>query len=325
MAIISIQNSLQQRVFRDLQDTWKENYVVYEKLNSIFARQLVDNNVRKASYAWKESIPFPRFWPMDSKRAHQTFQDRLLEVSVYPYELTIDVRRYDIADDQLADAKSFISAGVKRFLQIPQKLYAEHLNGVADLNPEGLRTAYDGSGTFATVDGAGAARFGATGGNIVTGTGTTQSAFSNDIFAVQQRFLDLQDPAGEILYGPEDVSYDKMCVVVPPELNEVAQRVSESEYLRVDATNTVSESNILKGTFEVKINNLLTDASDWFVILRHSYWKPFVVRQSKDIRSIWADATNSDAARERNIETAYMDLRTGIGLWAPFTIIKVNN
>jgi phage major head subunit gpT-like protein len=321
---ISIQNSLIQGIFRDLQDTWKNYLPIYDKLNSLFSRSLPDNTVRTAQYAWKEAVPFPKLWEFDQGRSHQTFQDRKIEVAVHAYEATIDVRGYDLEDDQIGDGKSHIQTVVERFLQIPQKLYAEYLNAVADLNPQ-LLNAFDGVGLFSTIDGNGDARFGATGGNIVTGSGVSVSAFTNDLFEVQERALSFLDTKNQILNGPDDVKFSNFHVVVPKELNEVAQKVAQSEYLRTDLSNNTSENNILKGQFEVHINNLLTDSSDWYVIINHRNWKPFVVRQRRDVRAIWADMTNSDRARETNQETLYADLRTGISPWAPWSIVKVNN
>lgn len=324
MAVIENTNSRTQGAYRDLTETWRNKFPVYEELNRLFSRYLPDRGVRFAKYAWKESVPFPTFWDFDKGRTRKMFQDRSLEIGIYPYELTIDSRGYDLEDDQLGDGSEHVKGAVDRFLQIPQKLIHEYLNGSADLNPS-LLNSYDGASLYSATEGGGANRLGASGGNIVTGTGVTVSAFSNDLYSVQQRFLEFTDTAGEILFSPAEVDFGKFIVVVPPELNEVAQQVAEAEYLRVDLANNTSQSNILKGKFRVKMSNLLTDASDWFVVLDHPYWKPFALRQARDVRSIWADMANSDRSKEYNLESLYADTRTGLGPWFVGTTIKVNN
>lgn len=323
MALANIQSSLNQGIFRDLQETWRNKFPIFEKQNALFSRKLPDTTVRSAKYAWKESIPFPSKWDYTRGRTHKGFRDRDITVSVFPYENTIDVLGRDREHDQLGDTKTHINLSTTRFLQIPQKLFAEYLNGTANLNPS-LVNAYDGVSIYSTVDGAGDARFGATNGNILTSSGLGVADLQNDLFRAQEQFLAYLDTANEILYSPEDVDFLKFHVVVPRQLNEVAARVAEVEYLRSDPTNNTSEGNFFKGKFNLHINNLLTDSSDWYIFLEHEYWKTFVHRQNSSVRAIWADMSNSDRAREYNVESIYADQEIGIGLWAPFTTIKIN-
>jgi len=61
------------------------------------------------------------------------------------------------------------------------------------------------------------------------------------------------------------------------------------------------------------------------VFLKDSYWKPFVYRRPKDIRSSLADLSNSDRAREMNEGTFNTDIRTQFAPWFPGSSIKINN
>ena len=79
------------------------------------------------------------------------------------------------------------------------------------------------------------------------------------------------------------------------------------------------------GKFRWHINPYLTDTSDWYVVVEHPVWKPFVYRAPKSIRQIIADFNNSDRAREFNELALHADIRNRLGVWMPATIIKVNN
>lgn len=323
-------NSLIQGIGKEFKDFWKAAYVKYEEFVQITTYKLPgasDTEARFKKYAWKESVPRPKFWNYDEGRSHQMFGDVQFEVPVYPYELTLDVRKFDREHDQLGkeDARSQIQMGVGRYAQLPQNFASEQLNGAADLLPD-LRVAYDGSPLFSALDGDGNNRFSAVGGNIVAGSGTNFADFTSDMWTVQQRFLQFKDPAGEILFSDDDVDFSKMFVIAPVELNQIVKTTTKAKDLRIDNANLVSQSNVLEATFGSKILNLLTDASDWFVVLDHSHklWKPFALRQN-EIDSVWADMSNSDRAREINIESLYTSQNTGMGILAPFTIIKINN
>lgn len=323
-------NSLIQGIYRDFKSFWKEAYVLYEKIVNLTCYRLPgasDSSARFAKYAWKESVPAPQFWNFDEGRQHQMFGDVQITVPVHPYELTVDVRRFDREHDQLGaeDARAQIQQGVNRYAQLPQIFASEQLNGAADKLPQ-LENAYDGVSLFSTTDGDGADRFGASGGNIVNGSGVSFADFQNDLWTAQQRYLTFLDPAGEILFGEEEVSFMKMHIIAPKELNQTAHSVAEAEYLRIDDSNQVSQTNILKGTFQVHIFNYLTDSSDWYVILEHPHkvWRPFALRQN-EIDSVWADMTNSDRSREQNFESLYTSQNTGLSVLCPFVIIKINN
>lgn len=325
MPILDNTNSLRAGILRDLRDTWKNRAPVFEKQQALWTKFIPYKNLRKAEFAWKESLPFPKPWKYGTGRTYQILKDRKIDISYHAYELSIPYNYYDAEDDQLGDMKPHIQSAVDRFLMIPDKFIAEYLNNSASLLPS-ISNAYDGVVIFSAVDGSGAARFGVTGGNIITGSGAgTVAAFVQDLAAAQRRFLDFLDTAGQQIYNEEMVAYTSLHAVIPNSLNEIAQKASKSEYLRIDLGNTVSESNFVKGEFTYHINPYLTDTSDWYVVVDHPYWKMFAYRSPKDIRQIFADFSNSDRAREYNEEALMADVRVGIGPWAPFTAIKVNN
>lgn len=253
-----------------------------------------------------------------------TFQDRSINVNIIPYSLNIPFSKWDALDDQIGDLREHVQIAVKRYAQLPDVLIAEYLNGVPDLNPSLLK-AYDGADLISAVDGDGNNRLSVAGGNIITGSGLTVSGVIHDIAMAQQRFLNFKDPtAGKPIYSAEDVAFTKLHVIGPNAANEVLQKASKSEYIKLDIANNTSESNYIKGEFTYHINPYLTDSSDLYVVTEHDYWKAFVFRRG-GIDSIFADESNSDHARNTAEFALYSSLRCRLGVMMPGTIIKINN
>lgn len=336
MARLQNSNSRKQGIYRGLDQTWAQAYPRFQEQDEVFFLDLENEGVantnlaRTAEYAWKESVPFPVRWDRGKPRQHQTFKDTSITIPLYRYETTLDVEIHDQEDDQLGEgsAKRQMNMAVNRYLYLPYKLMSEYLNGTASLLPS-LDNAYDGNSLYATTDGDGSARFQTTNGNLLSGadSGTvTVGGLETDIFNAQQQFLSFKDTAGEPIFDASDVTLDKFFLVVPLAMNQVVQQVAKSESLRfTGSTDGGWQNNIIKGTFDWQMNPFLTDNDNYFIFLKHPYWKAMVKRQTKDIRSIWSSIDNSDRAREENIESLYTDVRVGPGIWANFTTIKINN
>lgn len=335
MAEIQIGNSHIQGIYGQLDGTWEQMWPTFQAQYEPFFHHIGNesagrNLARNASFAWKESVPFPQRWDRGTSRNHQVFKDIKIDVPIYRFELTMDVEIHDQEDDQLGveSAKRHMQLAVNRYLVLPMKLLAEYLNGTSVDLPS-LDVAYDGVNLFSTVDGDGNARFGVTSGNLLTGDdgGTvTVQGMTNDIFNAHQQFIQYLDPAGEIIYDESMADIGNFLVIVPPEMAQVANEVAKSEYLRfTGSTDGGIQTNVLKNRVNYMTNPYLTSADDYFILLRNNYWKPMLKRQNTDVRSIWSDLNNSDRAREEYIESLYTDTRIGLSVWCPFTCIKVNN
>lgn len=325
MPVVNITRSLIAGVLDDLKQTWDQEMPVFKKQQEKLIKFLKTSTIRNAQWAWKESLPFPKLWPYGESRTMQTFKDRYITLGKYNYELGISWSRFDEDDDQLSDLRPHIQMAVKRFGMLPDVLISEYFNGTASLNPA-ILTAYDGVALCSTVDGDGAARFGVTSGNLITGSGLTVAGVIHDIHVAQRQFLKMTDPtAGKPIFTPDDVKFQNLTLLGPNEANEVFQKAANSEFLRSDLGSITAESNYLKGLFAWELNPYLTDTSDYYVVLNHPYWKPFVYRSPDKVESIIADINNSDQARNTGEYGIYCTIRSALGLWMPQTIIKINN
>ena len=325
LTVVNVAQSLRAGVLAELSKTWEQPYPVFEDAIKLLTYTLPASTLRTAPYAFKESVGFPQFWPQGEARQAQGFRDRVIEITLRAYELTITWNTFNSLDDQLNDLKTHVATAVNRYKMLPYILCSEYMNGLAVENPS-LSNAYDGAALYSATDGDGAARLGATGGNIISGSGLTVAGVLKDLASAQRRFMAFRDPTGnKPIFDEMAVDYTNLTIIGPPEANEVLQRASKSEFLRTDPLNTVSESNFMKGTFKYKVNPYLTDTSDLFVFVDHPYWKTFAYRAPVSPAVAYADVNNSDRARWYNEEGFYSHVRLGIAPFFPCASIKINN
>lgn len=318
-------NSLLAGIKADLKETWRQVVPTWEKEQATLFKRLPASNLRNASYVFKESLPFPSLWPYGMGRKEQSFMDRKIDVGYWPYELSITWNGFNAQDDQLGDFKSHTSSCINRYKALPYTLAMEYFNGTAVELPY-LGLTFDGASLFSSTDGDGNNRLGVSGGNLLTGSGCTPEGVMNDLAAVQRQFMSFVDPtAGKPIYDGATADYLKMIVIVPKEMNYILQKLSEAEYIKVDPSNNTSESNYFKGKIQFQINQLLTDTSDWYVVLEHEFYKPFVVRDMAELESFDQNPQNSDKARQTNEYGIYTHTRFGMAPFFPGSIIKVNN
>ena len=311
-------------LINELKDTMKQ-ITVFSRYTQLFTRKLKYSQLRLAPYGWKGFVPYPTFWPQGMPRNVKTFPSYLMYTFIRKFESTIEWKLDDEKDDLLNDLISQVQLLGKRYQSTPFILLSEYLNGLAVENGV-LQNAYDGVSIFSTVDGDGNDRFGVTDGNIVSGSGTTTAAIYADLFAVQKRFMNMKDStSNKPIFEPNDVTFQNMFVLMPNSLNLPVQKLSEATLLLTEAGLTAPEKNILATKFEFGFNPFLTDTNDWFVLLKHSYWKPFALRPPQDIESTITNIGNSDKARELGIAGIYTNQRMGVSPWCPFVIIKVTN
>lgn len=324
MPIINNTRSLQVGIWNDFMNMWRQSQPKFEETRTIFVYDVAYKKVRQGTYVFKESLPMVSPWGYGKGRSYQGFQDRQFQLELCNFELTIPYNKFDAEDDQLGDMTTHISGAVERYGVLPVILATEYFNGVAVYNMS-LKNTYDGASIFSAVDGDGNDRLRVSGGNIISGTGITAAAILHDFAVAQQRFLAFLDPtAGLPIFDEAAATYGNMVAIIPNTLNEVFQKASGAELIKTDPANNTSESNYLKGTFQYKLNPFLTDTTDWYIVLKHPYYKPFIYSESP-LENYMADMGNSDRAREFAEYAVYTHIRNRIGPLFPGCIIKVNN
>lgn len=324
----NFESALKQGIYRHLEKTWELQAPVFEELNNAKAFRLPNVGTRTSKFGFHGSFGRPEIWDFASGRRHQGIDDYEIDVTMVPFEQTIDIHSRDRKHTQLSDPRQYIASSTHRFLQIPQRQMRDYQEGTTDANIT-LHTAWDGATLYSATEGDGSTdRHSVSGGNILTGFTRTKEGLHSMLKNAQELFLAFKDTKGEdLIFQFSDVSFDKFMVEVPRTMAGLVQDVAEPEFARFSADNNVSESNLYrvseKYRFKYQVNNELTNQNNFYIHLLHNFWKPFVMIQEESINSIWADHLNSDRSREFNVEGLYNDQESGCAPWATWVTLKV--
>lgn len=309
----------------NLKEMWRQTVPTWETEQETLFKRLPADNLRMATYVFKEALPFPKLWMYETGRQYDSFMDRKIDVSIFPYQLTVTWNGFAADDDQIGDFQEHAKSAIDRYKALPYTLAMEYFNGTA-LQLPWLALTYDGASLFSSTDGDGNDRLGVSGGNILTGSGVSPEGVMNDLAAAQRRFMAFLDPTARMpIFDGKAADYSKMIAIVPTAMNAIMKKVSEAEYIKSNLANIVSETNFFKGQIEYQVNQLLTDSSDWYIVLRHPYYKPLVSRDMSKLESIDQTPQNSDRGRETNEYGVYTHTRLGMAPFFPGCILKVNN
>lgn len=320
-------SALRAGVTGEISDTFKSRLYEESAMRELLFKFIPTKKgeARQKLFSFKSSTPFPSLQKYGESRTYKGLKDYAFTMKLYNYELTITWDKYEEIDDQLGDVRTQASSAVNRFFEMQEVLYTEYLDGVKNLNPA-LELAWTGTSLFNTVDGDGNDLFGASGGNIITGSGTSVEAILHDLASVKNRAMKMTDLiAGKPLFRNSEVTFDKFHVMHPVDLNDSFFKASEAKMLRTNLSNNTSESNVYQGKFTAEANQYLIDQNDWFVVIEHPVWKPFLLRGPDNVETFMADQSNSDRARDNNELGMYMNVRTGVVPYMQNVIYKVSN
>ena len=323
----AFQSAMRAGVTGQISDTFKGRMAEDTAMRTMLYKFIptTKGDARQILLSFKSSTPFPSLWKYGTSRDYKGLKDYFHAVNLYNYQLNITWDKFDESDDQLQDIRSQASSAVVRFFEMQDVLYTEYLDGVKDLNPS-LGLSWTGTSLFNTVDGDGNDLYGVSGGNIITGTGTSASAIQHDLAQVRKRAMNMKDPiAGRPLFRNSEITYDKFHCISPAGLDNAFLEASESKFFKRKADNNTSEDNIFLNKISYTPNQNLIDQNDWFVVINHPTWKPFILRSPGNVETFMSDESNSDIARDKGQYGIHMNVRTGLVPYMQNVIYKISN
>lgn len=322
--IVNNRYSLQAGQLKDLAEFWRQRSpdIIAMRENLMFAPPW--KNLYEAPYGWKQDVPMPVKWPKGTELPTSDFDDVELKCSVFKYGTRIQWDQTDAMMDQLGDLQTHAQTATENYLTFYRYLIADYLNGTTDYI-ERADNSYDGAGLFSAVDGNGQPRMAVAGGNLLNSSGLSAAGIYTDYSRGKQRWNEMKRPLSGIpVFSPLEVTSENIFCIIPPSLERVFKEISEATNLYVNPAINTAQSNVLATKVNYQVENLLTDSSDWYMVLRHKMWKPFLYRGLDKIEAIIANSQNSDDARKFNIEALFAKTLMGTCPFAMFTMIKVN-
>lgn len=288
------------------------------------------STARQTPYAYYETAPYPRLNLRGNPVPFKPFASKSFTIINYNYELGIGWHEDDRADDQIQGLYDRASAGGRNWGTLKERfLVALETSTPGDLLPA-TPNAADGAALFSATDGASAARFGLSGGNIESGGGVASAAaVRTDFWQARARFAGFQDTEGQPLW---DGSFlDKGFVIRYPAAHEelfreaflqgrtLAGALTSTSNAAV--TNTILESGIPIWLWPTQ----RLSGNDWYVYAVGSQHKAVFEQTRQDLMETIATRDNSDHARLTGEEWIQWKSRHGVGVFLPYQAVKVDN
>lgn len=301
-----------------------------KNLKMVMDLDLPSNAVRE-TYAYPETAPHPR----REDRHNPIHEDamRFVQFSVVndAWSVAIPYHRDDEADDQTEALGPAIASTASHFALLPERNFFEIVSGTVD--PEllpALPLAPDGAALFSTTDGAGNARFGATSGNSLSGTGiTSTAAVQTDFYTAVEQFIAFQDTKGQPLI-PQELVAKGMIVVFPSSLLQVFQQAFLQRAVSVVHGSNTAASTPTNVVLDSGHNVTLwptprLTGHNWLLGLTAIPHRAIFSQLREALYDFVATEQNSDNARDFLIRKWYWRERKGYGVNLPFGLIQVTN
>lgn len=285
------------------------------------------------TYAYPESAIHPTVWRRGEDVGDQGFQFRKFTAVVKDWVARVTWHENDERYDQTKMLVRRAEASGNNMARIAWRVFFQLLTASTNtkLLPV-IPNAPDGAALYSATDGGGNNRFGASGGNIVTQTGTTGVAVQNDLYSVVQRFANFQDTEGEELW-PSDMLQGGMTIVHGPSmvkavndafqqrLNVTAINASGTEASSAVVAAGAKSNVILDSGFSVRtLMSAKITTTKIYVFLDGAPDKAIFHLSPPDgaLRSTFEDMTNSDRSRKTKMKCRQWDKSEGYAIFLPY-------
>lgn len=275
-------------------------------------------------YFYYLASPNPRRTKAGNSRPVGSFTGRGKRTVNHDWREAVEWNENMREDDQIKDLMNKARQAGQKFAFIPQRVFFQLLTGTADADLLPAQPlAGDGSGLFATTDGAGNARFGATNGNLLTvGSMDSGADFRDAIYQGLEQFQLFQDTSGEQLFNDDEIQDQVVMVLYGAHRIQVAQEAFTQKFVAQESRNggnvaaSAGVSNVildagwkLMGWSSQKIK----DNSIYLIIAdRNEEGGKLIYQQVRSaLRDDFADRSNSDRARDDGTESLGWKARAG--------------
>jgi len=284
---------------------------------------------RQEIYGYHETAPYPSLSPYGDTMRFKAFKSKVWTTINYPYKLAVAWNRFDRNDDKLGDLMAQAMTAGKHFATLPERVLFEILLASYTLLPA-APTAPDGVAAYSATDGDGAARFGVTGGNIVSGGGVaTGAAIRADIWEACQRVVAFKDTEGQPLFDPQVA--DHVVVVYNSDNEEVMREAvlqgrtlagALSSTSNAAVTNTLLESG---KQIDLWPTQRLRGTNDMFTFFPRAPYRPFYRQVRDPVAETFHTYDNSDHAATTDEEWVQWVGRDGYGVGPCYSTVKIDN
>jgi hypothetical protein len=309
--------------------------------------QVMDLNIgatnRYHDFAFFESGPHITLWRRGEPVPGDAMGSDTFRAVVWDWARRVKWHKHDRADDQTQSLMTAARMAGESTALLPERTFFDVLTNGASNYVDALPAiplAPDGQAFFSTTsDGGSTARFGATNGNLLTGTGvTTIHDVQADYYSALIQFGLFQDGKGQPLFSPEIIDQGAIIIhaLADTEIFDIAFKQTQN-VVGLDNTGarggTVvyggGESNLIQDTNRTPTlwGTSRLASGDWYVFLRNPPQKAVFRLERQGVIELEAleGNNNSDHVRDTGEEYVQWECREGVGLSTPYSVIMIDN
>lgn len=284
---------------------------------------------REHDFAYFDAAPHATHWPRGTTVPTDGFGSVRFNVKVVDWARRVKWHKHDRQDDQIDGLFTQAKGAGESFGLLPERIFFDLILNTTTTLPA-VPLAPDGAAMFAATAN-GSARFGATNGNLLSGSGTTAANISDDFYAACEQFQAFEDGKGQPLFTEERI--DRGVIVIYPadkkkEVHEAFLQLRQGRVMGTDAGTTPSNV-IIDSSRNVELwgTSRLNGTDDFFYFLKDAPIQPtFILDRQKPIELTALEGdNNSDVNRDTGEEYIQWEARMGGGIALPYAAIKVAN
>lgn len=284
---------------------------------------------RQHTFGYFEAAPHAELWRRGDPIPQDAMGSKAFSVAVHNWGRRVKWHVNDREDDQTASLFDAARMAGESFGLLPERSFFDLLTGTLTTLPS-LPTAPDGAAFFATTDGSGAARFGVTGGNLVTGTSVSNPAdVQTDYYSGLSRWMRMLDGKGQPLFSAETIGGGALIIHSAADTKVFEEAFLQRRIGMVRGADAgVTPSNLVQ---DASRNTILWGSpriptGSWYMFLLTPPKLPTFQLERKEVmeRSALEGQNNSDHTRTTGEEYIQWDSRSGYGIALPYAALKIN-
>jgi len=323
---------------RGLRSNFLNTYNAKTRIIDTRLQEIMDLGVNSdgaaEDYFYYLSAPHPEYAPSGQGPASRNFSGRGFRAVNRDWKLNIEWPDNWEQDDQTKGLVKQARQGGRNFRLLPERLFFQIITATANskLLPA-IPTCADGSALYATTNGAGGARFGATGGNLLAGqTLTTAGDIRAAVYNAIEQFALFQDTDGQPLYLEEATENNGITVAFNvgnlqlfQEAFVQSRTVEIIQQAGANVGGATPSNVILDAGHKIKLwaTQRITNTSI-YCFIRNYEEKPVFWQTRAALKDNIADFSNSDRTRNTDMKGLYWKMRgTAHVAGDPYTTIKI--
>ena len=304
-----------------------------EILEPVMALDL-PSDTNQEFYAYYKDAPFPRYWPRGQEVMKAGFEAVQFSLINRDFGLEVEWHGNDEDDNQLATGVRDRAADTgANFAFNRTDAFFDMLLGTTNFLPA-VGNAPDGAAVFATTAG-GAARFGATNGNLLTSTGNNSFSSSivlrADIWRAIEQFHLFQNTQGKPLFPKQ--AHDQGYILYYGAANQdvfaegflanpaaVTFGTAGTDLAATSPQNSLAAAGI---KIEGRAVQQITD-NDAFLFMRGTPFKPFFHQLRQPPTEQPFDEGNSKTSARSKLRSMIWHERSAYAPFLPYGVINLN-